>query len=114
MKIFLDSTFKNDFFESVFKSFIYAIFGLILGITVNKLSRKTNKIFKMSVFMNIFIQLLYCSIVFAIIKKYVSEKFVDNWINKMEGLFFVGVFFGVQYGMFADIQNYTNSSVGSE
>ena len=111
MKILLEQTFDNIFVDTIAKCILYAFLGLMLGIIVNMISVKTSKIFNVSRFFNVFIQLIYCAVTFAYIKTYVSERLVDRWINSMQGLFFVSVFFGVQYGMFSNIQSYMDTLV---
>ncbi len=111
MKILLEPIFENGFVEDTSKCILYAILGLLLGITINLISKCTIHSLKISRLLRVFIQLVYCSMVFAFIKQYVSDRLVNNWINSVQGLFFVSVFFGVQYEMFTEIQSYTNSLV---
>ena len=111
MNILLEQTFDNIFVDTVNKCVLYAFLGLMLGIVINMIAKKTTGFLKVSRFFNVFIQLILCAVTFSFVKTFMSEKLVDNWINSVQGLFFVSVFFGVQYKMFSDIQSYTNTFI---
>lgn len=100
MHTIFNNKISNNFFIIVLRSIIYGILGLFTGIIVNKFSIKTSSLLKNDWMVKIFIQLFYCSCVLAFIYVFISEDFIKGLQNLTSGLFFVVMFFGVQYSMF--------------
>lgn len=107
MNYLTEKNFDNELLEITSKCFLFAIIGLILGMAINILANKTINVLKMSRLLRVFIQLACCSFAFALIKVYAPTKFVNDLLDTTQGLFFIAVFFGVQYSMFDEIQSYT-------
>lgn len=93
------------------KCFIFGLLGLVLGLSVNTAATVILKMFKLSRVVKALLQILFCSAILGLIFANYSKDFVYTWQNEIPGLFFISVFFGVQYTMYTDLQNYVNSKL---
>lgn len=95
----------DNFHTMTIKNFIWGLFGIILGIIINNIVIFISTQFKIKFLpLQNVIQLVLCSYVLAIINiKF--NYFGWSWQNITPGLFFVSFFFGVQFNIFANIQN---------
>ena len=95
----------DNFVNMTIKNFVWAIIGLILGLIIN------NIVVYLSIHLNIeylfvqnVIQIGLCSILLALIHTYYNY-FGWTFQNITPGLFFISLFFGVQYKLLTNIQN---------
>lgn len=86
------------------KNFVWALLGLATGLAVNKANSYSTTIVK-NKYIGILLQLLLIAVVLAIIHVSVNNKFGWTWQNVTPGLYFVSVYFGVQFTTFTAIQS---------
>ncbi len=88
------------------RNFTWGVYGLILGILVDKTTRVLIKQLNITnQHVQIFLQLILCSIVLALIHTKLNNKFGWDWQNVTPGLFFTGFFFEVQFITTLNMQN---------
>ena len=107
-----DSGTKEKLILPILKNFLYGTFGLILGTTVNQMSRwignKINRHYPVHKVFKIFLQMVLCSV--AISRVYMFfPHFGDSWQSTIPGLFFAGFFFNTQDEMFDLIRSLQNA-----
>ena len=97
-------TFDN-FYILTIKCIIWAILGLIIGIIINdSVIYISNKLKIKNKFIQIIIQILFCSIIVAFLHTY--HKFIGWTIhNTIPGILFIALLFNVQLKLINNIQS---------
>jgi len=95
----------DNFYNMITKNVLWGGLGITLGIIINNSVVFISTLLKVKtlLFRNI-IQLILCSFILASIHT-LFNYFGWSWQNVTPGLFFVSFFFGVQFEIFANIQN---------
>lgn len=83
--------------------FLYTIIAILTGLIVDILCRYIQKYIVKNTVLMILIQILLVSIMAYIIERYLHRIFAETWQETTPGLFFVSVFFGVQFNLFINI-----------
>lgn len=109
MNILFDKYFSNDLVDLTLKCLLYGVIGLILGLTINFITEKTINNFRLPKMLKAFMQITLCAILLSFIQFYISKDFSEQWQSTTPGLFFVSVFFTVQFIAFSAIQSYANT-----
>jgi uncharacterized protein YacL len=87
-------------------SLVWALIGLIFGLVMNWLSIKVFKQLDITnKYVKIFLQLLLISVAISYVHTSANNYFGWTWQNVTEGLFFVSLFFGVQFDLYSNIQS---------
>lgn len=95
---------KYNLSKMILDNFTWSIFGIIIGLVVNNISVKMFEHFKIkNKLMQNLLQILLCSVVLANIHININNYFGWSWQNITPGLFFTSFFFGVQYRLFANL-----------
>ena len=89
----------------VFKNYIYGIFGVISGLTVNTISVIIMKLLNLKnneILIRILIQLLLCSITLAVFEKFLLKDLALHWKTITPGFIFFALFFGMQLEIYLE------------
>lgn len=97
------------------KNFIWSSIGVFSGLLINNTTIQTYKILKIkNKMLQNMIQIFYCSLFLAYIQIYINNYFGWSWQNITPGLFFVSFFFGTQYKIFANLNDFSITDVTDE
>lgn len=100
----MDKYIPNDtFYNMTIKNFTCSIIGILLGLNINKLSKIIFKKFNNT--LQILFHIILCSILLSFIHININY-FGWLWQNETPGLYFISFFFGVQFNLFNNINNY--------
>lgn len=91
--------------------FIYAILGILFGLTVDHLSLTLQKKYQLSPELMLFLQLIWLIGIIAFLELFVSKEFAAAWQDGTEGIFFVGMFFGMQFNFYQNITTTKNNFI---
>ena len=92
------------------KNWLWAIVGVLVGWLGNKINTYLDKTLPVT-YLGLVLQLLVLSTLLGILHKAVLA-FGWSWQNTTPGLFFVSVFFGVQFTTFEAVKSIWNSEDG--
>lgn len=99
----MNRNYKSSMGNYFFQCFLFAIPAIILGLAINKLCTVIKDKFQFPVLAMVLIQLLIAILVLYIIEIYISAWYGASWQSTTPGLFFAGIYFGLQTLLFADI-----------
>ena len=95
----------DGFYKMIIKNFTWGVMGIILGLIINNSVLVISTIFKIKfLLLQNIIQLILCSFVLALINT-LFHYFGWSWQNITPGLFFVFLFFAIQFNFFTNIKN---------
>ena len=101
--------FEDDKLNLIIRCFIFGLLGLIFGLMINLFSKKILKLFNLSLLTKAIIQILFSTLLLSFISIYLMPNFSMTWQTEIPGLFFISIFFGVQYQMYTELQKYMDS-----
>lgn len=100
----------SDLVKMTQNNIVWGLIGLIFGLALNWLSIKVfNQLNITNKYVKVLIQTAVIGFALAYVHTTANNYFGWTWQNVTEGLFFVSLFFGVQYDLYSNIQSIANS-----
>ena len=96
-------TYKYDVKEYYKSFFIQGGAGLILGILVDRTTKRIQDYTQFNKYVMILIQLFLAILILYIIERKVSDNFASVWQSTNPGLLFVSLYFGTQFVLYNNI-----------
>lgn len=103
LKEIIKTSYKRGITNYVQYCFLYTVIAILTGLIVDILCRYIQKYLIKNGIIMIIVQILLVSIMAYIIERYLHRIFAETWQETTPGLFFVSVFFGVQFNLFINI-----------